>query len=319
MAGSVTHAIFVTDIYNRLDKKHKDLLKNNISDLKTYGQSHDVFYFSFNKNIKKMSLYAQRNKTQDYFINMIEYIKNNNLKNNNYVMSYLIGNICHYCLDYNIHPFVKYKTGVFDKKNKNSFKYKGKHGDMESYIDSVFIREKLNIEPNKLNIHSYCLTITKNDNDLNKLIDYTFYKTYKIKNMSKDYYKSIHNMKLGYLFFRNDYFKIKKKLYNLIDHLTPIYFYKFSPISLAYKKNEKDYYLNLNHEKWNHPMDKNEIYTYSVYDLYNNAINDALIIIDEVTDYLNDKDVDLKNIFKNLSFSTGKDCLSKEKEKYFEY
>ena len=47
MAGSVTHAIFITDIYNRLDKKHKDLLKNNISDLRTYGQSHDVFYFSF--------------------------------------------------------------------------------------------------------------------------------------------------------------------------------------------------------------------------------------------------------------------------------
>ena len=113
MAGSVTHAIFITDIYNRLDKKHKDLLKNNISDLRTYGQSHDVFYFSFNKRIKKMAIYAQRNKTQDFFINMIEYINKNKLNNNEYVMSYLFGNICHYCLDYNIHPFIKYKTGVY--------------------------------------------------------------------------------------------------------------------------------------------------------------------------------------------------------------
>ena len=148
MAGSVTHAIFITDIYNRLDKKHKDLLKNNISDLRTYGQSHDVFYFSFNKRIKKMAIYAQRNKTQDFFINMIEYINKNKLNNNEYVMSYLFGNICHYCLDYNIHPFIKYKTGVYDKKNKNSFKYRGKHADMESYIDSVLIRERFNISPN---------------------------------------------------------------------------------------------------------------------------------------------------------------------------
>ena len=319
MAGSVTHAIFITDIYNRLDKKHKDLLKNNISDLRTYGQSHDVFYFSFNKRIKKMAIYAQRNKTQDFFINMIEYINKNKLNNNEYVMSYLFGNICHYCLDYNIHPFIKYKTGVYDKKNKNSFKYRGKHADMESYIDSVLIRERFNISPNKFDIHTYCASITKKDNDLNNLIDYTFYKTYRIKNMSNYYYNSIKNMKIEYLLLRKDNYKIKKKIYNFIDYLTPIKFYKFSPISLAYKKNEKDYYLNLNHKKWNHPMDKNEIYTYSVYDLYNNAINDALKILNDVSEYLDGKDINLKTIFKNISFSTGKDCLLKSKEKYFEY
>ena len=66
-------------------------------------------------------------------------------------------------------------------------------------------------------------------------------------------------------------------------------------------------------------MDKNEIYTYSVYDLYNNAINDALKILNDVSEYLDGKDINLKTIFKNISFSTGKDCLLKSKEKYFEY
>jgi hypothetical protein len=49
---------------------------------------------------------------------MINYIKDNNLYNDDDVLSYLYGYINHYVLDKTIHPYVRYKTGVFKKKNQ---------------------------------------------------------------------------------------------------------------------------------------------------------------------------------------------------------
>ena len=57
-------------------------------------------------------------------------------------MVFLYGFICHYVLDSNVHPFVFYKTGLFDKKDKNSYKYNNLHAFMETYFDNYMIKEK---------------------------------------------------------------------------------------------------------------------------------------------------------------------------------
>lgn len=319
MAGTVTHGYFVNDVYNKLDLKTKNNLNNYLDYLRCYGQCHDVFYFSIKKNIRSLGDYAQMNYTRLFFINMINYIKEKSLKDSNEVMSLLYGFICHYTLDYNVHPYINYKTGIYNKNDKNTYKYRCKHQDMESYIDSYFIREKDNIEPGKLKINKFCLNINPSNEAIEMLND-IYKKTFNYDNIGNEFFKALKNMRLMYIIFRNDPNKIKKKIYNAVDKITSKYSYKLSPISLAYKKEEKDYYLNKEHKPWNHPMDKNEIYDYSFIDLYNNAIKDALNIIKNVNEYLfENKNSDLNITFKNYSFSTGKDCQDKRKEKYFEY
>ena len=148
MAGTMTHTFFAEDVYKNLDNKKYI----NIENLKTYAQGHDIFFFTFNilnYKTKKIGNFMHRNKTKDFFINIISYIKDNNLQNNKDVMSFLYGYICHYCLDLTVHPYVTYKCGIFNKKKKETYKYNSKHSDFETYIDAYMIKERKKINPNK--------------------------------------------------------------------------------------------------------------------------------------------------------------------------
>ena len=321
MAKTLTHAYFAKNVYNNLDNNSKNNLENYKENLKTYGQGHDIFFFS-TKKVNKVNVgsYAHKNNTKDFFINMITYIKDNNLQNNYEIISYLYGYICHYCLDITIHPYVTYKGGIFKKHKKETYKYNAKHSEIESYIDAYMINKNENIKPNKFKIHKFCFN-TKVSNELSKLIDHTFQKTYNFNNIAFYYKQGIFNMKILYRLLRYDPYKIKKKLYTIIDKILPKNIKKLSPISLAYDLNKNDYYLNLNHKKWNHARYKDETYTYSVLNLYDNAMQLALNIIKNVNDILyNNKNIkNLDKVFLNISFSSGKDCNDKTKNKYFEY
>lgn len=321
MAGTITHAYFALDVYDKFDNKTKNNLKNYKENLKTYGQGHDIFFFctNFTKQ-KKIGNYFHKNKTKDFFINIVKYIYDNNLQNDYEIMSYLYGYICHYSLDLTIHPFVTYKCGIFKKKKKETYKYNAKHSDMESYIDAYMINTRENIEPNKFKIHKFCFN-TKVSNKLSNMIDYVFEETYNLKHISFYYKQGIFNMKKLYRLLRYDPYKLKKQIYNIFDKITGNGIKKMYPISLAYNLNNNEYYLNLNHNKWNHARYNEEEYTYSVIDLYNISLDLAINIINSVNDILyNKKNIkDLDKIFLNLSFSSGKDCNDKTKNKYFEY
>ena len=95
-------------------------------------------------------------------------------------------------------------------------------------------------------------------------------------------------MKHEYALLRYDPHKIKMKMYRLTDKILPKTVRRFYPISYAYDLNRNEYYLNLNHKKWCHPRVKEEIYTYSFLDLYENALNKAINIINNVNEVLYD-------------------------------
>lgn len=315
MAGTITHGYFILDVFDKLDKDDKKLLKPYLNNLKTFAQGHDIFDFS----IKKEAEYFHTNNTRDFFINMINYIKKNNLQDNPEIMSYLYGYISHYTLDKNIHPFVVYKCGKYFKDNKKyTKKYRCKHADMETTLDSKMILKNEKINPGKFKSHKFCLEPNKFSIELCNLIDYTFKETYDINNASKEYKKALRKMHFLYHLLRNDRFNLKKKIWNTVDKITPTGFYKFSPISFGYIK-RKDHYFNYKRKEWNHPCDINEKYNYSIDDIYNNALKECIDIITKTKKYLNNEKIDLKKVFDNSSFLTGKDCNDTRKIQYFEY
>lgn len=86
------------------------------------------------------------------------------------------------------------------------------------------------------------------------------------------------------------------------------------------KQKIKGDYLNLEKKGWYYPSDKNIKSNLCFYELYEEAINEAVKIINEINDYLfDDKKINIKNIFKNKSYLTGVDCTKKNELKYFEF
>lgn len=320
MAGSITHTYFSKDIYSKLDTNTKSIIENSKESFKTFNQGFDVLFFA-GKKYKKLGNYFHQNNTQLFFLNLVNYIRKNNLKGNPEVMSFLYGLICHYSLDLNMHPYVIYKSGYFDRSKKETWKYKGNHSEMESYIDAYLIEQNENIKACELDPGKFCFDYVNLSDDIIKMIDSVFLSTYNKKNIGKKYSKGIKKMKFLYSLLRYDKKGKKKKFYEFLDNKFPSKNMKYSPISYYINLNKNYFYLNLEHRKWCHPMDKKETYTYSFEDIYKNAMKQAIALINVVNEviYYNKTSNYLKKFFKNTSMVSGKEIGEKKEYKYFEF
>ena len=307
MAGTVTHYYFAKDIYNNLDKKTKKNLYKYQDTLYMFTQGPDTLLFT--RLSKKISSYIHQNNTRNLFINTINYIIDNKLQDNYEIMAFLYGFLCHYMLDTNLHPYVNFKTGTTPNK----------HNIIEQYIDSYYIIHNENILSNKYKVHKYLFN-NKMSNTLSSAIDDIFYKTYDIKHMSKRFKLGKRHMKILYYLMRYDPHKIKYSIYRIIDWITPKKFMKFTPVSYYCNLDNNEYYLNLNHHEWCHPLDNSIMSNKSVLELYDATLSKAINTINKINDIIyNKKDKKtLYTIFTNLSMSSGYDCNNVNEYKYYE-
>ena len=81
MPATMTHACFAKDVYDILPDDIKNSL--SISRLKMFGQSTDSLMFynllslSPGKDIRKFQSFFHRNQSQEFFLNLTRYIKDN--------------------------------------------------------------------------------------------------------------------------------------------------------------------------------------------------------------------------------------------------
>ena len=328
MPSSITHAFFALDVYDNLDIKIQKRISNNIEEYKTFAQGPDpLFFYNLSnfgkgKNIRsKYPTLIQTKYTQKFFIELISYIKENKLENNPEILSFLYGFITHYVLDSTIHPFIIYKTGIFDKNNSDTYKYNGLHNDMEVYIDAYMIFQREKTFPKDFKTYKFICNIDNFSDKLNNLLDTVFKDVYDINDFSKLYHKAIKQMKFIFRVYRYDKFGIKKVGYKIIDAILPKKYLKKEMLSYHVGHNSKKHYLNLEKNEWNHPTNKYEYYTYSFIELYRIALDKAKSIINDVNDVLYEGEnvKTLKKTFTNLSYETGKDCELEEKCQYFEF
>lgn len=323
MPATITHAYFAKDVFDILP----DNIKNKIdcSRIKMFGQSMDalMFYNLFSilpgKKIRNFSGYFHRNKTQDYFVNLINYIKEANLDDDMDVCSYLAGMICHYVLDSTVHPYVIYKTGIFDKKQKSTYKYNHVHDFMEAFIDNDMVKRREEGNPYYFRVDKFCFNTRKFSDNLTSVINESFKKTFGLDNMAKIYYKSLKQMKCSLYTFRRDPSGFKKNCYKMLDTITPKRIFRFEAISYHYPLEDRHNYLNLNHELWRNPTSYNMTSTESFVDLYVKSIKLAKVLICASFDYINGKNIELEKLFINNSYVTGINCSANKELKYFEF
>ena len=322
MPATITHAFFAKDVYDILPDNIREKL--NLNDCKMYAQGIDSikFYNLFSilpgKNIRKFDGYFHRYKSQDFFLNLLRFIRDNHIQESD-VYSFLTGFICHYALDSTLHPYIIYKTGVFQKGKPSTYKYNNVHAFMETYLDNDIIRRRLKKNPYQFDVSNYCFHIKPFSKELSHTINYTFYNTFKIRGMSDIYYKSLKQMKTAIRVFRMDSRGIKKNIYKFIDSFTPNSMFRLEAVSYHYPLEDRHHFLNTEHSVWRNPTTYDMTSTQSFVDLYLSAIKFAKVLICASFDYLDGKDIELEKVFTNLSYITGLDCNKKKELKYFEF
>ncbi len=281
------------------------------------AQGPDPLYYNFfSKDFLEYRRYADlmHNKDTDkFFFNMIDYVKNN-LEKDTY--SFLVGFICHYCLDVKIHPYVYYHVGKYEKDDITTHSYRGLHLKFERSIDALLIEKDLGINHKHIKLYKKSYPLNTAPLSTMKIIDYALEKTYGKKHGGVMYLISSQKMYWNLKHFVRDPLGIKKLIFKVIDIFNKKNDMFFADIPFYNHLENYDFH-NSEKKKWFHPI-TNEQYNYSVIDLYDQAEEMATNIIKEVSLYLfEDKVVDLTKLFTNLSYNTGINCDQDLPFKYF--
>lgn len=326
MATTATHAQIIQEVYNSFPKAKKDFLKDQLNDLKTFSQSMDAFYFyktpafikrKEKKKVRRIAGRFHKSKVNEFFITLLNYVKENDLQDNPQVMAFVYGAISHHATDSTMHPYIVFKTGQFNPKRKETWKYNGLHHDLEMNLDRYIIEKKLRKNPYKYKFYSF-LTNDISD-ELGDVLDHSFKKVYNINNFTKKYKRSLKDMKRLLKLLRYDPSGIKLFFYKIISVFRRGKL-DLKVFSYKYRSHKEHEYFNLDNNEWNYPTNNTIKSNKGLLDLYDESIKKTKANIKKVDSFLYDnKNIKLENVFKNLSYSNGVDCSKKGRAIFFSF
>lgn len=328
MPSSVTHNFFCEDVYEKCPKGIKDKLSSSYDDFRVFGQGPDPYFFYDLHllpkaiSVEEINKAMQHSKVNLHFLKLINYINERNYYTNNQVMAYLYGQICHFGLDSTAHPYIIYMTGRYEEGNSETYKYNGLHEEMEYYIDCYLIFKRKKILPKKYKAYRELFKNAKFSLELTNTINDVVKEVYGFDNVGKIYEKAIRDMKKFYYIFNYDPYGIKKIVYKGMDFVCRDYLVRKEELSFNVNPMGKLYYLNMDKKTWNHPCNRDEIYDLSFEELYNKALDKTLHIIKRVDWMLKRGKIDereIKELFGNLDYGTGKDCDLKLNCQFFKF
>ena len=252
MPSYVSHTLMARDVYDKIFNERVSL-----DYLITYSLGGDLAKYS------KCRRDSHNVKQDEFIYNMCDYIKINNLVNDKEIMGVLYGHITHYVMDMIMHPLIR----KISKETKNvGF---SNHTLIEGYIDSYLVRDKYNIRIDKYDNRK--LFKGKMKKKIYNMINYTYKKTYGVKNVA-----------WFYLFNLFLYKKINC-LYKIVG-INRIK--KWCKFNLFIDVNKKIDMFNLSKEiKYIDYLGKE--CNNSLLELYDKAIDECILYIDNVNNYLN--------------------------------
>lgn len=312
MPALTTHKIFSEQVLNEID--------NTLIDKDTFfmfSQSHDILFYYKGKDYKlynALGKKAHHKQTQKYILNIIEYIKKNNIKDKQ-CLGYLCGIISHYYLDSTLHPYIFYKTGV-DRKTKETIKYKGQHNLFERTLDSILYQRTYNKTYKECNITKEILPKVILNKELTDLLNFTYSKTYNINNISSIIIKSYNTMRLFHNLIVEDKYSVKYNIYKTIDKISNNKSKCLRSYSTSIKLNQD--ILNLKNKTWYHPVTKDK-HNESIIELIDIAKINTIKTINKTLKYLNGSKINIKDIILDIDYSTGILIKDNKKMRHFEF
>ena len=276
MPAATTHYEFAKDVYLNLSNEIVDKITN----LHMYylgSQGPDLFFFS-EAGIGKSSLSSYGNLLHKEKIHeVITYLYEHSLQDND-LLSYTYGYICHYALDSLAHPLIYYMAahGLQNNESENI-----KHFRIEAYIDNKLLESK------ERDISTYdvykAVTISKCDN-------------VKLANMYQKLFKEIFDIDLSFNKIQQTikdcpkYLRLLKpqgmkfKAISKIESILKIDHYASS---LMLNNELKEDVLNIHKNQWYNILNPEIKANNSFFELYDDAIVKAEKIINNPLDESN--------------------------------
>ena len=290
MPAYMSHVIMGKSLYDKV-KEDEKLFKLPIEEnkFKILALGQDLSGFS---NI--VCRYDSHNQnSQAFFMNLINYIKENKLYENPSVMSFLYGHISHYFFDSKAHPFVYYI-----EKSCKPVNHISSHSMVEGFIDNYYAKQILNIDYMDLK-PEFIGDLDLSDEKLKEMMKNIYLKTYNGRFAVLSY-------KIVYEIFKNtekaikDDPKVTKE--KLINYSKFLKFLETNKLSISEIINDSNLI-------WTNPV-SNEKHNESLLDLYNDALIKTIEAIDLVNKCIyGRKDISiLYNLFTDLSYDTGVQC-----------
>ena len=310
MPSFITHNIFAKEVKASIKPEAKEILNNYNEIYEMASQSFDLLKYSLKKHKECINLCKKchRINVNKYFEELVNIAK---IENNDELNAFIFGSILHQILDATMHPYIVYKTGIYNHKPE-TLKYYGLHSLMETQYD-LFTYQR------------YYQKVLINHNIKKEFIPFLKVKKETIASINQ-VFLNMYNFNGGiYLFYG---YKCARRYMNLIRRpniLNGIYYAIPKNKSLRnylYSKNNISYnFLNVNHRKWVYPSDNTIVKTDSMIDLYNNALTDGINAINACYDAIyNKKSIKpLLKIIGNKGYIRGTDCNTLNPIKYFEF
>lgn len=285
MPSYISHAIMGDNLYKEaFNDKRIFKCEVNYDSLKTFSLGIDLTVLA-----KSLPGDIHNIKTQELLLNLIKYVKENNLVEDSEALAFMYGHISHYFFDTNAHPLIYYvergcqKVGIIPT-----------HMMVEGYIDSYFITKILKRDYMDID-ESFFNKGNLNNPKIKKLISSLYSNVYQTSGIYSSYKNVIRLFSIIEFGIKNPI--VSKEL--LIKFSSFDRFLEINNLSL----NE---ITNKNRNQWKVPV-TGETRNESLLDLYNRALEMTLYAYQRVNDYLyNGKTLDtLENLFSNISYDTG--------------
>jgi len=325
MPTFLTHCLFADDVLAKLENdeyKSEMLSRKEVYHLGAQGP--DIFFFyrskpwQKNDGIDQLALRMHDASTGEFFVECADYLKNYLKAGRRYhtIMTYVTGYICHYSLDRNTHPLIHYQSGIDTMKNRSTRKYHNYHKRYEAILDAYMLKKKRGLDAFRFKTYKLVEIEPRYIETLKSFYFYMINKVYRfdireqqVEAAVKDTYSVLRSL-YDPSGIKSVAFKIIEKLFDKKDEI----------LSLIYPKTLEGTgdFLNLGRKRWVHPCNSSLSFNYSLQDLYDAALGEAVNLCVKFREHVRGK-YDKNEIAGsfNSSFSTGLACGTNKDLKFF--
>lgn len=272
MPGFAAHYLFGTETFKELpDNKLKRMIKEHRTVFGLGLQGPDLFFYYPPCYIHKVNIGSvmHRSESKNFITAMADRCGRLEGQERETAFAYLCGFLGHYALDKRMHPYVYAKTG-FDPGRKKDTHYYETHFELETKLDTIWLREKMDITPARFHA---CRTIgvsRMEEKTIGCLLSETLTRVYRMEYSPRVVRLAIRSMKAGTRLL-HDGSGHKKRFAKMIHRLTGS---GLAEAMIAYGEPDKavaEAVLNERKEEWANPWDRSVVSRETAGELYDKA------------------------------------------------
>jgi len=220
------------------------------------------------------------------------------------LLAVLAGNICHYCLDRQAHPYIICRGGEYDG-TPETYDQRGGHVRLERAIDSMMIRRHFGKKPWRFSIPREIMPLVRYPEKLRGPLDRVYARVYGWTDTFDLLNRAMADERRFYALMQDPLGLVHYLLRPVSRGRTNYSLYSYYRRDVQGKEPD---YLNESHSLWHHPADPEIVSTASFFDLYEQAVSEAAEMIQAAyrVVYQGEK-ADLAAVYGNSSYSTGLD------------